>query len=56
MLKVFFEITVTILKNKIEFFISRNDLLQIDDVRMSENFKEGDFPDCSRGDTLILMI
>jgi len=55
-LKVFFEVTVTILEDEVEFFISRDYFFQIDDVGMFQYFKEGDFPDCSRGDTLILMV
>ena len=54
--KVFFKITVTVLKNKVEFLITRYDFFQIDDVGMFEYFKERDFPDCGGWYSLILMI
>jgi len=39
MLKVFFKITITVFENKIEFFITWNDLFKIDNVWMFEYFK-----------------
>lgn len=56
MLQIFFQIAVTILKNQIEFFISRNDLFKVDYIGMLEYLEKGNFPNGSGWYAFVLMI
>jgi hypothetical protein len=56
LLKIFFEITITVIEYKIEFFVCRDYFFEVDDVWMFEDFEERDLPDGCGGKSLVFMI
>jgi hypothetical protein len=51
---ILLEVILQELKNQDQFSICVDDLAEIDDVDVVELLQDGDFPDCCRGNALLL--
>lgn len=54
--KIFFEITVTIIKDKVQLFISGYYFFKVNDIRVFKDFEKGYLPDSGGGKPFILMV